>query len=396
MDQGLLDGIVSILGYVAGILGSVVAIVSLINRFLKKWVQFSRIIQVLWSSWSRRTAVLGIIVTIITIILSAVLQQSVALLVSLALLIICTIFVLYILLGPERKTLLQKPPHPKRKERFSENKVIVGAKEFLEQAFLCEIVARVIERDNPDLKVLRSFEGPGTRPVYDALNEGKIDLYVEYTGTALTYLGDKSLEEAKNKSAWEVGLFRGQDLVMMQSLGYDSGYVLVMLRKRANELNITSISDLSKVSGELTFKGTKEFDKRPDGFKALQKEYGLYFAVKDVVLEQNRYDALLAGEMDVTSGFAADPEIILEKDTFMKLDDDRELFPSGHAFPLVHQDLINRFPKILESLKKLEGAIGPEDIARLNHEGIKKNFHQRLNRDGIRNLVNRFLKRMDL
>lgn len=390
MDQGLLDGTLSILIWVQSALASMAIIVGLINKFLTKTVQFSRIIQYLWSRWSCRAAVLGIIVSVV---LYLILQQPIARLIFMALAITCTIFVVYVLVGPARRILLQKPYHPKRTERFSKRKVIVGAKEFLEQDFLCEIVARVIENDNPDMTVERRFRGHGTWPVYGLLQDGEIDLYVEYTGTALTFLRGLTLEEAREKSPWEIeGLFRERNLIMLEPLGYDSGYVLVMLRQKAENLAIASISDLSRVSGELTFKGTKEFNERPDGFDPLQKEYGLYFAVKDVVLEENRYDALRNGEMHVTSGFAADNEIILEEDTFITLRDDRHFFPSGYAAPLVHQDLIDCFPRIEESLAKLAGAIRPKDIASLTHEGIEKGFDKRLDPAGIRILVNNLLK----
>lgn len=399
MDQGSLDSIISVLGYVAGILSFVAAVTGGIQQLLGKNLKlFDReTIKYLWSSWSRRTPLLGIVVAIVIIILSVLLQQPIVLIVSLALLIVCVIFVLAVLLGPARRLLNPTAQNPKRAERFAQRKVIVGGKDFLEQDFLCEIVARVIKKGNPDLTVERRQRWGGTLDNYGALQDGNIDLYVEYTGTAMAFLRRLPLEEAREKQLWEFkDLFSDQNLVMLEPLGYNSGYVLVMLREKAEKLGIASISDLISHAGELIFKGTKEFDKRPDGFKALQKVYSLRFADKDIVLEEHRYDALRNREMDVTSGFNADPEINLEEDEFMKLIDDRNCFPAGWAAPLVHQDLLDCFPDIKTSLGNLAGVINEMEIASLTQKGIDKKYDKNPDSTGIRVLVDRFLEEKGL
>jgi osmoprotectant transport system substrate-binding protein len=390
MNQGLFDGTLSILRYVEGALASAAIIATISHQFLPRTVRLSDIIQYLWSSWFRRTTFLGIPVSVV---LYLSLQPPVVRLIFLVLAIACTVFVVAVLVGPARRILFPKSYNPKRMARFSVPKVIVGGKEFLEQDLLCEIVARVIEKDNPNMTVERRFREHGTWSIYSALQEGEIDLYVEYTGTALAYLRRLPVEEMRQKEVSQFrDLFRDQNLVMLEPLDYDSGYVIVMLRRKAEELTVTSISDLSRHAGELTFKGTKEFDKRPDGFVMLEQGYGLHFGGKDIVLEENRYYALRNGEMDVTSGFAADPEIVLEEDTFIKLLDDRQLFRSSYAAPLVHKDLIDAFPEIEKSLSKLARVIGEREMAGLTHEAVERGLDRKLDPTGIRVLVGRFLK----
>ena len=306
---------------------------------------------------------------------------------------ICIIFVAAILIGPAGKSLFPRPSSPERMARFDSNKVIVGGKEFLEQDILCELVARVIEKNNPDLKVERRFKGNGTYAVYSELQQGKIDLYVEYTGTALAYLLKLPMEKAKQTPFNEFeDLFRDMNLTWLDPLGFNNSYCLVMLKQRAEELNVSSISDLSKVAGKLRIKGTKEFHMRPDGLSELQRVYGLDFAETDVVLEEKRYSALRNGEMDVTSGFATDPELYFEEDIFIKLQDDRNFFPSYFAAPLLHRDVINRFPNIKTSLGKLAGAISDRDMASLTSQGIEKGFDQRFDPIGLRVLIDKFIK----
>jgi osmoprotectant transport system substrate-binding protein len=394
MSQDLLDGVLSALRYLEGALASAAIIATIFHQLLPKKVKLSDIARHLWSTWFRRIPLLMIP---LSAILYLFLQPRIVRLVFLALAVACTLSVVAILAGQARRILFPKSYNAKRAARFGVRKVIVGGKEFLEQDLLCEILARVIEKGNPGMTVERRFREHGTWSVYSGLQEGEIDLYVEYTGTASVYLRKLPLEEMRQKQVSELrALFRDQHLIMLEPLGYDSRYVIVMLRRKAQELAITCISDLSRHAAELTFKGTYEFDKRPDGFAVLEREYGLHFGAKDIVLEENRYHALRSGAMDVTSGFAADREIILEKDTFAKLRDDRELFPSNYAAPLVHQDLLDAFPNIEKSLAKLEGAISEKEIANLTHEATEKGFDRKLDPTGIRMLVNRFLRDKNL
>jgi len=394
MDQALLDGTLSILRHMEGALASAAIITTILNQFLPKTVKLSDIVRYLWSSRVRRTVLLAIPVSVV---LYLSLQPLIVRLVFLALAVACTLFVVAILAGQARRILFPKSYNPKRAARFSVPKVIVGGKNFLEQDLLCEILARVIEKGNPGITVERRFREHGTWSVYSALQEGDIDLYVEYTATAFAYLRKLQPQEIRQKEVSEFrDLFRDQHLIMLEPLGYDSGYVIVMLRRKAGELAITSISDLGRYAAGLTFKGTYEFDKRPDGFSVLEQGYGLHFGAKDIVLEENRYYALRSGGMDVTSGFGADPEVILEEDTFVKLLDDRQLFPSSYATPLLHQDLLDTFPDMGPSLEKLTGAISEREMASLTHEAIQKGFNRKLDPTGIRVLVDRFLKEKGL
>lgn len=387
---GIFRYLEGVLGYVEAILGLVVVILSLIGQLVPKKVKLLDIVRSLLSGKTRRVAVLVLLLSIIPL---AFPQLEALRLPLLTLAGICTLYLIIILGGPARRILFPTSDNPKRMARLKTSKVVVGGKEYLEQSILCELMARLIERDNPNLTVERHFRLHGTLAVYAALQLGEIDLYVEYTGTALFYLLKLPLEEVKDKQIAELNdLFRDMNLEWLEPLGYSNSYVLVMLRQKAEQLGVTSISELSSVSHNLRLRGTNEFCVRPDGLPGLQREYGLHFASQDIVLEQNRYHALRNGEMDVTSGFATDPEINLEDNTFIVLEDDRQFFPSYYAIPLVHCNLLTRFPSIKMSLGKVAGAISEKEMARLLDKGIELGFDQKPDSIGVRALVDRFLR----
>jgi osmoprotectant transport system substrate-binding protein len=390
MGQELLARIASFLNYVDTTLGTVLIISATLGQIRPKTVRLFDILKPLFKNWPLRAAA---IVLILAIILVFITNLPALRLVFLTIIGICVLYMVITLFGPARRDLYPTADNPKRTARFKKSRVVVGGKEFIEQSILCELVARVIEIDNPELDVRRRFRLDGTLDAYHELQQGEIDLYVEYTGTALFYLLKLPIEEVRSKKEYELNdLFRDQNLIWLDALGFNNAYVMVMMRQKAESLGITNISELSRISRDLRFRGTKEFSCRPDGLPGLQQRYELYFKSDDIVLIQNRYRALRNKEMDVTSGFLTDPEINLEGDKFIKLKDDKQFFPTYYAKPFVHRDLIACFPGIETSLRKLAGLIDEEEMAQLIRQGNEKNLNSKQNREGLEALVSRFLR----
>jgi osmoprotectant transport system permease protein len=249
----------------------------------------------------------------------------------------------------------QPPPH-----------VVVGAKKFTESAVLAELMAQVLEV-HAGATVTRRFNLAGTQVCFDGLRTGGLDLYAEYTGTALrSILGDRG-DGASASAVYALvsETFRQRyDLLWLAPFGFDNTYVLLMRDDRAAALGIERISDLA--AHPLRYGLSHEFLARPDGLPGLQRVYGLD-ATQTVGMEHDlAYAALRDGAIDVADGYSTDAKI----STFALrvLQDDRHFFPPYEAAPLARADLLSRVPRAAMALRLLAGRIDAATMRQLNVE----------------------------
>lgn len=242
-------------------------------------------------------------------------------------------------------------------------RIVVGAKKFTEGAILGELMAQVLET-HAGATVERRFNLAGTQVCYDGLRSGAIDVYAEYTGTALRSL--LGAEDAPATSAATFALvgeaFRDQGLTWLAPFGFDNTYVLIMRPDRAAALAITRLSDLA--AHPLRYGMSHEFLARPDGMPGLRQVYALNEA-RTVGMEHDlAYQALAEGAIDVTDGYATDAKI--HSLGLRALDDDRHFFPPYQAAPFARADLFTRVPAAAEALRLLAGRIDAPTMQRLN------------------------------
>lgn len=242
-------------------------------------------------------------------------------------------------------------------------RVVVGAKKFTEGAILGELMAQVLET-HAGAAVERRFNLAGTQVCYDGLRSGALDVYAEYTGTALRSL--LGAEQAPAGSAAVFALvsaaFRDQGLEWLAPFGFDNTYVLIMRPDRAAALGIARLSDLA--AHPLRFGVSHEFLARPDGLPGLRRVYGLNEA-KTVGMEHDlAYRALAEGAIDVSDGYATDAKI--HSLGLLALDDDRRFFPPYQAAPFARADLFTRLPAAAPALRLLAGRLDEATMRRLN------------------------------
>lgn len=245
------------------------------------------------------------------------------------------------------------------------NTIVIGSKNFNEQLILGNILGTLIE-DNTNYKVKEDLNLGGTSVVFNALKSGDVDLYVEYTGTGLVdIMKQKPIGDA-NKVYDKVQTYFNKEygMVWLKPLGFNNTYVLAMKKDTASKYNINSISDLAKVSNQLTLGSTMEFLNRSDGYLGLQKTYGLNFKATKGVDGGLRYTALASNETQVADAFSTDG--ILQKMNLKTLKDDKHFFPPYYAVPLVKQSTLEKFPKIKPLIEKLQGKITDEDMRKMN------------------------------
>jgi osmoprotectant transport system substrate-binding protein len=267
--------------------------------------------------------------------------------------------------------------------------IVVGSKNFTEQAVLGEILAQEIERKT-GLPVERRFYLAGSYICHQALLAGRIDLYPEYTGTALTAI----LKQKPSGSSSEV-YQRVKDeyrqrfgVEVSEPLGFNNSFALVVRGEDARRLNLKTISDLAKQAPQWRMGVGYEFLERPDGFAGLAKTYELHFAAQPRVMDLGLlYRALDEKQVDVVVGSSTDG--LIQARGLVVLQDDKHYFPPYDAVPVIREQTLGRYPALRQVLAGLDGKISEEDMRRLNYAVDGEH------RD-IKELVAKFLREKEL
>jgi len=244
--------------------------------------------------------------------------------------------------------------------------VTIGSKNFTEQEIVAEIVSQLIE-SHTDLTVVRKFVLGGTGVCHAALLAGQLDLYVEYTGTALLDVLKQERIQQPDKvfqHVWRV--YRSQfDLEWLPPLGFNSTYAITVRVDQAAEQGWETISDLKRASPGLKAGFTSEFAERPDGYPGLRQAYGFGFGAVTDLDPGLMYKAVADGQVDLVSGFATEGRIVAYD--LRMLRDDKGFFPPYDAAPVVRGELLRTHPEIRAALTPLAGTIDDETMRKLNY-----------------------------
>lgn len=250
----------------------------------------------------------------------------------------------------------------------------IGSKNFTEQLVLGELLAQYLARFTA-LPIEKRFYLAGTYICHQALLAGRIDMYVEYTGTALVAIlkeppsSDHSAVFNTVKDLYA----RRFNLEVLPSLGFDNTFAMVMRGSDARRLHLKTLSDAAAVAPQLRLGVGYEFIERPDGYKGLVSKYGLKFAEAPRVMDLGLlYRALQNKQVDMVAGSNTDG-LIAALDLVV-LEDDRHYFPPYDAVPIVRRDTLERHPEVGKALRALSGRISAEDMRRMNYavDGEKK------------------------
>jgi glycine betaine/choline ABC-type transport system substrate-binding protein len=247
------------------------------------------------------------------------------------------------------------------------DRVVVASKNFTEQTILAELVAQQIER-RTDVRVDRRFFLGGTFVCHHAIVGGEVDIYVEYTGTALTAIlerppaHDPDAVYASVRDAYAERF----DLVWGEPLGFNNTFAILVRGTDALRLGITTISDAAPHTPTWRAGFGYEFMEREDGFPGLAQRYGLEFAETPRTMDLGlTYRALAEGQVDFIAGNSTDG-LIAALD-LIHLRDDRSYFPPYEAAPVIRRAILERHPEIGVALDQLTGRISDDDMRRLNY-----------------------------
>ena len=250
------------------------------------------------------------------------------------------------------------PPRP--------NHPVIGAKNFTEQVVLGELLAQEIEAKS-GLKVERRFYLAGSYICQQALVAGRIDGYVEYTGTALTAIlkqpvdrsPESSLETVRRLYASRYGVRVGVPL------GFENTFAMVVRGDDARRLHLSTLSEAAAYAPQWRLGVGYEFEQRPDGLPGLSKAYGLKFAEAPRTMDLGLlFRALGEHQVDMIAANSTDGPI--ETLGLTVLTDDRHYFPPYEAVPLVREEALRQWPQIQTALDALAGKVTADDMRAMN------------------------------
>jgi osmoprotectant transport system substrate-binding protein len=246
--------------------------------------------------------------------------------------------------------------------------IVVGSKNFSEQSLLGEILAQHLEARTRQ-PVTRRFYLAGSYICQQALLAGRIDTYVEYTGTALTAILHDPLESDPSAvfSRVQSEYKRRFGLEILPSLGFNNTFAIVVRGEDARRLNLKTISDAASYAPKWRAGFGYEFMERPDGFAGLARAYGLSFTEPPRILDLGLlYRALLEKQVDLVAGNSTDG--LLSARDLATLEDDKHYFPPYEAVPVVRGDTLARYPAARAALLELGGKINDAEMRKLNYE----------------------------
>jgi len=245
--------------------------------------------------------------------------------------------------------------------------IVVGSKNFTEQIVLAELFAQQIEAHSA-LHVERRLNLGGTVICHDALVAGKIDLYPEYTGTALTAVLNDPLQKDPSEVFSRVKEeYRTRfNVEVMPPLGFNNTFAMVVRGDDAEKLHLRTISDVAPYAPKWRAGFGYEFMERPDGYRGWTAAYGLHFADAPKILDLGLlYRALADKKVDLVAGNSTDG--VIASLHMVALADDRHYFPPYEAVPLVRRATLEKHPEIRDAIGALAKKVSEDEMRMMNY-----------------------------
>ena len=269
------------------------------------------------------------------------------------------------------------------------DRIVIGSKNFTESLMLGELLAQQIEA-HTHLKVERRFYLAGTYICQQAILAGRIDIYPEYTGTALTAIlkqkvgGDRAEVYQRVKTEYETRL----GLTLGPPFGFNDTFAMEVRGEDARRLNLKTLSQAAVFAPQWRAGFGYEFMERPDGYAGLAAAYGLHFAAPPRVMDLGLLaPALKNRQIDIAAGNATDG-LISALDLFV-LEDDRHYFPPYEAVAVIRQQTIHQHPEVAQAVAELGEKISDQEMQKLNyaldgqHRDVKDVAHEFLQSKGL-------------
>jgi osmoprotectant transport system substrate-binding protein len=249
--------------------------------------------------------------------------------------------------------------------------ITVSSKKFTEQILFGEMYAQAFEDEGYDVERKLNL---GSEQVMDkSLQDGTIDVYPEYTGTAYVAIlkkppesYPKSAEETYKQVAEFYKNRKDTPMQMLKPAPFNNSYGIVMLTEEANKLGIETLDDLAAKSDQLVFSSYSEFQNRSDGYPNMQDSYPeLDFKEIKIVNDLGiRYKALAEGEADVGIGYTTDGQLASPKLKVIK--DTKTIWPIYEPAPVITQEFLDKNPDAKKILNEVSASLNADKMRALN------------------------------
>lgn len=245
--------------------------------------------------------------------------------------------------------------------------IILASKDFTEQDILGELLAQQIEVKT-GLRVDRRPRLGGSFVCHQAITSGKIDVYIEYTGTAFTgILKQKPIADAGEVHKQLKQLYDNQfNLEVMPSLGFENTFAMIVRGEDAQRYNLKTLSQAAQYTPQWRGGFGYEFLEREDGFPGLARAYNLEFSSPPQIMDLGLiYRALIQKQVDLIAGNSTDGQIA--RLGLVVLKDDKHYFPPYEAAPIVRQETLNKYPQLRDAIGSLAGKISADEMQQMNY-----------------------------
>lgn len=246
-------------------------------------------------------------------------------------------------------------------------KIVVGGKSFTEAYLLSEIYADALEDNGYEVERVYDMN---TDTISPAIQNGEIDMYPEYTGTALTDVSGLDMETDTDKVYESVskGYEDKWNITWLDMTTMEDKVAIVMLKDKADELGVKNLTDLQKVADQLTLGDGVNFAEREDDLLRLNKLYG-DFNFKVVNVDYSlAYSCLDDGTVDVIPGLTTDVQLLDDK--YVKIEEDIPVWPPQYVAPIVRDEVLEKYPEMKDVLNNVSKHISTESMIEMLDEVI--------------------------
>lgn len=237
----------------------------------------------------------------------------------------------------------------------------IGGKLFTEQNILVDVLKIYLEERGYNVQTQKNLGG--TFVAFEALKNGDLDIYIEYTGTAYhSIFKQTKILSADGTYSWLKKRFDDDNIFLFEDLGFSNSYTLIVLQNKKYK----TINDLANDSAKLSIGFEAEVLSRPDGFKNLVEAYDLKFKNYRTLNIGLLYEALKNKQLDVGFGYATDGR---NKTYGLKtLEDTLHFFPQYKASIIAKKKVLKKNKKLKEYLSALSGEISDDEMTQMNYE----------------------------
>lgn len=246
--------------------------------------------------------------------------------------------------------------------------LVIAGKLGAEPEILINMYKELIEQDTSLTVELKPGMGKTTF-LFNALKNKNIDIYPEFTGTALT---EFLKEDAVSTDSTEVynqakeGMSKKFNMDMLAPMKYNNTYTLAVPEAYAEQNQLETMSDLQNVSSQVKVGFTREFADRNDGYIGITKLYGFTFPNLQTMEPKLRYSAIASGDIQLMDAYSTDSE--LQRYKLKVLKDDKGLFPPYQGAPLMRDETLKQYPEVAEALERLSGQITDDEMRAMNYQ----------------------------